>query len=427
MTDLLRRFLGSMAVFQAPDELNGGAATEDDNAAPVAGEGDLRSEIAGAFQSLREAEDGASSEGTATPAQKADEQAAPSARSQAAQNRNREDNGQFAPGRREQAAPAQGADQQQTAVPPPVGRQQAPQASHAVAGAGSDAPAAGPPPGWSVASKGAWEALPQAVRDDIAKREREVSAGFQAYAGLGQYLDECKQAGKSIGQVFGDYYRLEKMLIANPGQGLHEMVRRLGWTPEMAIQALGGVAQRRTHQVGQQQPGHQQPDDEDPLAEVIRPFMQPVLDKLNAFEAGQRAQAQAAEERMASDAETALADFAADPKNRYFGNVWSDMERMFQTGYVRVTGNWQTDLQTAYAIACQNNPEVRNVLIQEHQRAEDAKARQVAADKVARARRASVSVSGSPGGGTAAPAGGAANGTVVDDVRAAFSQLSQQV
>jgi hypothetical protein len=41
-----------------------------------------------------------------------------------------------------------------------------------------------PPPGWSPASKAAFDALPEAVKADVAKREEEVNKGF---AKLGDY------------------------------------------------------------------------------------------------------------------------------------------------------------------------------------------------------------------------------------------------
>src|SRR5262245_51974760 len=52
-----------------------------------------------------------------------------------------------------------------------------------------------PPPGWSIKSKSHWDKLPQEVRDDIAKREVEVSNGFKEYQGLRPFSERARASG----------------------------------------------------------------------------------------------------------------------------------------------------------------------------------------------------------------------------------------
>jgi hypothetical protein len=49
-----------------------------------------------------------------------------------------------------------------------------------------------------VATKQAWDALPEHVKADIAKREADIEAGTKRYVGLARFAEEAERNGTTL-------------------------------------------------------------------------------------------------------------------------------------------------------------------------------------------------------------------------------------
>lgn len=250
--------------------------------------------------------------------------------------------------------------------------------------AASAPPAVSPPPGWSVASKAAWNDLPEAVRADIAKRETEVSNGFAQYKGLGElkpYAEAYERSGLSIKQQFDGYLQMDRALQTNFPEAIRAICQHYRVDPA----ALGQELTPRGAPQGEPQP-------DDPIRAALSPLQREIAELKQARIDEQRA----AQQREQTSAAETIQAFAADPKHPYFENVKATMGRLIQTGEA-------SDLSDAYEKACWANPEIRAVRLKQ-EAADRAKAetqRRQAAATQARASAKSLTGAPTPGGSSA--------------------------
>ena len=100
--------------------------------------------------------------------------------------------------------------------------------------------AIGPPPGWSVESKAAFASLPDPVKQDILKREKEVSDGFKSksdelkrYQEIEQVLAPARavyqRAGvQSDAEAIKRLFMWEGMIRQNPAYALQQLAQQYG-------------------------------------------------------------------------------------------------------------------------------------------------------------------------------------------------------
>lgn len=310
-----------------------------------------------------------------------------------------------------------------------------------VAGAGGEPgqtpTPSGPPPGWSVASKAAWDALPQNIRADIEKREGEVAQGLAAlrdFRDVKPYAEMAAKSGTTLAAALQRYTTMEQMARRDPAQGMMAIAKNMGLSQAQAGQLFahlaGALGARPTngHQPnGGRQPFTSEPDQNDPLAEVIGPLieraMSPMAQKLGTLETHLTRAQQADQNAQLRNVSAAIETFATDPKHRYFPELEETISRLFESGMVERTADAAGDLTKAYEMAAQLHPEVRETLVSERLKAKEGEARA----KADAARRAAVSLNGHPPGGAAALARPAAGMSAHDSVRAAFQQLRSGV
>jgi len=225
-----------------------------------------------------------------------------------------------------------------------------------------------PPPGWSVASKSAWNDLPEAVRADIAKREREVSDGFKQYSGMGDikpYAEHFASQGGSLKQALDSYMGFERVLGQNFAGGIELLCRQYNVDPRSLAQ----------HMMGQ----GGQPVQQDPNAARIAQLEQMFANQ----------QRMAAEQEQAGAQQT-IEQFASDPKHLFFENVKVTMGHLIQTGQA-------AGLEDAYDKAIWMHPEIRPQLLKQQQAeaasVSQSQQRQAAATQ---ARQSAKSLTGSP-------------------------------
>lgn len=243
---------------------------------------------------------------------------------------------------------------------------------------------AGPPPGWSVAAKAAFETLPPAVKEAVAKRETEINQGFAKlaeYKGLDPWVEMAREHGQDLPNVLKAYTEAENLLEQNFLGGINFLCQRYGVDPRAMAQAfLGGHGQ-------QQQP--QQGGQPDPFVQKLSAIEQAVQQLM-----GSQQQREAEYERQQNDAVMSeIERFAANPANKFFENVRADMALLYQTGKANT-------LEDAYQQACWLNPEIRQLQINEQLTQKQEEARNQISQKI----RASGSL---PAGAPHSNAGGA--------------------
>ena len=247
------------------------------------------------------------------------------------------------------------------------------------------------PASWSPAAKATFDKLPPEVQQAVAKREQEIDHGLRRkseevkrYEPLEHVL--APRRAQWAAQGLDDVQAVKTLLAAqdllekNPIQGIEFLARSYGVNLNTA-QPQG--------QPYQAQPAR----DSHPEIAALKQQLQVLQSQVQT--------AQTAPIVSQIDA------FQNDPANLYFENVRDDMAVLLHNGKA-------SDLKEAYEMACWMRPDIRPFL-----QTTQAPAAPVQ-DKAAQARRAAVSVTGSPGQ-TRVPK---SNGSIEDDIRAAFEEVA---
>lgn len=236
-----------------------------------------------------------------------------------------------------------------------------------------------PPAGWSPASKVAFDALPDAVKADIAKREELVSAGFAKYSGLDQYVQEFEAAGVRLPDAIAAYRAAEDQLTRNFPQGVVGLCQQFNVHPVQLAQHLlqqygqGG-------QEGPQPQSHAQPDAQSQQA------ISQLQQQLNKLE-------QERYQERSTAVETDISKFISDPSNKFVDNVVDQMALLINAAKLE---NRHITLKEAYDAACWSDPQVRPLLLDEQFAAKSKAAQDKAKQAADQARRSAASVTGAP-------------------------------
>lgn len=294
--------------------------------------------------------------------------------------------------------------------------------------------AVSPPPSWSVKSKAAWDALPDHIRADIAKRETEVGQGLAAlkdYKDLKPFADMAAKHNTTISAALMHYTGIENVLRKDLGQGIALILQNYGMNQQQAGQFFATLAQKYGGQAPAANNNGAVPGAKpgDPLYDILKPYLDPVLQRNQQLEqkftSREQADRNASEQSLAKAIET----FSSNPANRFYPDLEESITRLFETGYVPLTGNHEADLRAAYDLAAQMNPDVREALIEQRlagQKDAQRKKEQEVADK---AKQASRSITGARASGlvsrqTEQVAGG--HDDIEADVRNAYRLLAQR-
>ena len=226
---------------------------------------------------------------------------------------------------------------------------------------------AGPPPGWSAESKALYATLPDPLKADILKREKEVSDGFKKYSDDAKRYQEIDQVlsparasyqqhGLNDAQAVNRLMEWERVIRSNPQAGIVSLARQYGI--DLASLAQGS-------------PG--QSNGQDALAQYIQPIAQQVSSVQSELSRMQN-------ERAASD----IAQFSKDKP--YFERVKVPMGKLMASGHA-------ADLESAYQQATWADPTIREEMVQKQISEKLASHQQEATAKSQQARKAAVSPS----------------------------------
>jgi hypothetical protein len=103
------------------------------------------------------------------------------------------------------------------------------------------------PKRFTAAAKEAWASVPEAVRADVLRMEKELAAGLKKHreaaardAGLAEFHDRAAKGGTTLKAALTKYIGLEDMLRTDPDKGLEAIFQSIGISPrEWATKLLG--------------------------------------------------------------------------------------------------------------------------------------------------------------------------------------------
>jgi hemoglobin-like flavoprotein len=326
-----------------------------------------------------------------------------------------------------EAAPADPAQQQQTAPP------------------ADDIPA---PASLTPEAKAAWATAPKEIKEAFIKREADMQRG----------VDELKQKYSLIDQAIAPHTDALRQMNATPQEAVNRMFlwfKALGGTPQEAFPALAqsmGLDWAKLvagTQGGQQQPQQQGGDPaaapaDDGIPEPVKQYIGKLEQQLQTLggmvqQVGGRFQTleeSAQQQNMARTSEN-LKIWSKDKP--HFDQVRTEMASLLQSGMIPLLPDGQVDLDTAYERAIYFNPDVRALVLAEQQQANQQVQQEAAQvvttanqQQVEKARKASVSIPArNPPGPGNPPAGGVKKKagqkmSVRDSLKAAMAELRDQ-
>lgn len=247
-----------------------------------------------------------------------------------------------------------------------------------------------PPVSWSATAKALFDKLDPAVQQEVLKREKDIEDGKAQWDQKGERLnkfdaliaphrDRLQLAQQDEFGYVQALIKADEMLRTNPVQAL------------VQIAAMYGVNLN-----GQTPPQQaQQPQPQQAVTpQAIQQLVQAELARQN-------------EERDRAQYVSEWESFRTSADHPYAENVKLAMAALLREGTA-------TDLNDAYDQACWANKEVRTLL----------QAQQTAPQVARRAEPAGLSVTGARGNGHMAHVTPGVNGSIEDDIRAAFAEVS---
>jgi len=249
------------------------------------------------------------------------------------------------------------------------------------------------PASWSPAAKATFDKLPPEVQQAVAKREQEIDHGLRRkseevkrYEPLEQLIAPRRALwaaqGMDEASAIKTLLAAQDLLERDPRQGLEFLARSYGVN----------IANLSAQPQGQPQQAQPAPDSHPEIA-ALKQQLQVLQSQVQTAQSAP----------IVSQIEA----FQNDPANLYFENVRDDMAVLLHNGKA-------SDLKEAYEMACWMRPDIRPFLLPSQAPAAPVQ------DKAAQARRAAVSVTGSPGQARIPKS----NGTIEDDIRAAFEEVA---
>ena len=258
------------------------------------------------------------------------------------------------------------------------------------------------PAGWSPTNREQWANIPDSVKEQITKREKEIDLALKKTTEerrvaqqLAKTVQPYQQAMVAAGyqdpfQAIDTLMRTESMLRGGTVQEKAETIGRLIHQYGVDIQALDGIL------AGQPQ----QPSQNSELEQLLDQRLAPVQQYMQQV---QQTQQMAAQQQQA-EAQQQVQQFSAE----FFDDVRMDMADLMDMAAKRGV---EMTLQDAYDKACALHPEISKVVKQREAEQRLIEAGQQAAKKKA---AASASLTGRQSGVPAKDGGGSLRDTIAD-------------
>jgi hypothetical protein len=250
-----------------------------------------------------------------------------------------------------------------------------------------------------------WGELPGEVRQELHDREREIHQQMTRF-------DEERTFGKKVKEVVAPYEGFIKSLGADPVQAFDYLIKTDYALRTAPIEQRKALFMKAAADYGVQFDGTE-------TAPINDPRLESMQQQLARLEQERNADIQARQEQEQRSIEQQIADFSSRPENVYFDRVSPTMAALLQSG--------QADsLEKAYEMAVFADPETRALQLAAQAEQSQRTATQIKSAQAAKARSASVSVTGAPG--PAVPASSPTSaGSLEDDIRNAIAASSGRI
>lgn len=236
------------------------------------------------------------------------------------------------------------------------------------------APPTKAPTSWTATAKAEWEKLPDAIRQEVLRREDEMHKGLTKQ-------DDERLTGKRFNEAINPFLPLINSTGAQPIAVIQDLLQTVynlkTGTPEQKANTLRQIAQAYDVDVE----GLSQPQ---PYIDPALETLQQRLDRMEQLEQQRAFQYQQSQEQQLS---SEIAAFAA--KHEHYDKVSPHMAALLSNGIAQT-------LEDAYNQAIWANPDVRSILTANQQREADEKRKQEIQAKTTAAKMAAGSVTGSP-------------------------------
>lgn len=264
--------------------------------------------------------------------------------------------------------------------------------------------AIGPPPGWSAESKAVFAALPDPVKQDILKREKEVSDGFKSKS------EEIKRYSE-IDQVLAPVRPVFQQAGINEAEGLRRLLSWEGALRNPATRMQAYAALGRQYGIDHNSPQSQaQPE----IPDQLRPVYDNVGQLTQTVNTIQGELQRSREEAVSRT----LTDFAKDKP--HFETVRTTMGQLIAAGIVA-----PDNLSEAYRQACASHPEIGPKLIKEQADKQAAELLKNQTQRIQTARSAAISPSGRAPNGPAANGKDSGKRSVRDTIMSSVKELQE--
>lgn len=251
------------------------------------------------------------------------------------------------------------------------------------------APAIPPPASWSAAEKAHWDKLPREAQDAILRRESDVAKGFQQRAeevkafeplrhAIAPHADRLTKTGRNPAEVIGQLLDVHAGLETSPYE-VFPIIARMYGIDLSRIVPNAGASNGQVDEAGNPVISH--------LMQTTQQLQQR-LRQMESFQTEQqRAQTAALEKRAADE----FASFTAKASTDYphFETVRQDMARLIQGGVVET-------LADAYQHAIWARSDIRERILEDQRKADEAKRAEEQRKAVAAAKARAGSVRNNP-------------------------------
>lgn len=260
------------------------------------------------------------------------------------------------------------------------------------------------PESWKPVAKESWAKLPAEVREEVARREREIVMTLQNTAGARRLAEQYHQAVAPFEMMV----RAENtdMITATRELFGQAAILRIG-TPVQKAQLVAGVIKRFGVPIKDLDAllvGDTVPDEDSKIAQIIQQQLAPVRQFMSTIEGVKQQRAQ----QVDSTIDTEIQSFAKDKANEFFFDVKEDMADLME---VAARQGRSLTLKQAYDKAIAMNEGVQQAISKRKQ------------EQVASAKRAGSSL---PSRG-APPASGESQGdNLRADLLAAMDSVANQ-
>jgi hypothetical protein len=238
----------------------------------------------------------------------------------------------------------------------------------------TDQPSDKIPIGLSEEVKNNWADLPDYVKDDLIKREKDVNSKFQKSA-------EFVKHSQAIRNIEAPYQAMMQALGANSEQAYQDHLKTAYVLNHGSMAQKADLIQKAIDTYGIQLASQDPSDDWDFESNTQDPKMEQLTNQVNQLTNILNGQQQDKQNSQQASADKTIQEFRNDPNHKYFDEVNPLMQGILQSGQA-------SNLEEAYEMATMAHPKVRTSVLAAQSSKSKKEHRQEASKKASKAKEA---------------------------------------